>query len=103
MVVAALLVGLGSATFWTFAVDQVRDAGLDQSAGRILLGVAGGLQPHGLVAADVIRRLGARATFVLTALVEAASIATIAVAANNLVAVLVAAAVFGPRTTRSSP
>jgi predicted MFS family arabinose efflux permease len=92
---AALLIGLGSATFWTFAVDQVRDAGLDQAAGRILLGVAGITSLAGLAAADAIARLGARLTFVLTALLEAAAIAVIAVAPHRLAAVLVAAAAFG--------
>lgn len=95
MVAAALLVGLGSATFWTFGVDQVRGAGLDQTAGRVFLGVAGLSSLTGLAAGDVINRLGARLTFVLTALIEAATIATIAVAPNNLIAVLVAAACFG--------
>lgn len=95
MFAAALLIGLGSATFWTFAVEQVHDAGLDQAAGRILLGVAGVTSLSGLAAADVIARLGARLTFVLTALLEAAAIATIALAADNLAAVLFAAAIFG--------
>ena len=95
MLVAALLIGLGSATFWTFAVDQVRDAGLDQAAGRILLGVAGVTSLAGLAAADVITRLGARLTFVLTALLEAVAIAVIALAPGHLAAVLVAAAAFG--------
>jgi predicted MFS family arabinose efflux permease len=95
MFAAALLIGLGSATFWTFAVDQVRDAGLDQVAGRILLGVAGVTSLSSLAAADIIGRFGARVTFVLTALLEAAAIATIAVAADNLAAVLIAAAFFG--------
>jgi predicted MFS family arabinose efflux permease len=95
MLAAALLIGLGSATFWTFAVDQVREAGLDQAASRVLLGVAGVTSLTSLAAADIIGRLGARATFVLTALLEAAAIATIAVAADNLAAVLIAAATFG--------
>ncbi|WP_233160081.1 YbfB/YjiJ family MFS transporter [Pseudonocardia sp. MH-G8] len=95
MLVAALLIGLGSATFWTFAVDQVRDAGLDQAAGRILLGIAGVTSLTGVAAADIISRLGARLTFVLTALLEAVAIAVIAVAPGHLVAVLVAAAAFG--------
>jgi predicted MFS family arabinose efflux permease len=95
MLAAALLIGVGSAAFWTFAVDQVRDAGLDQAAGRALLGVAGVTSLLAIGAADLIARLGARRTFVLTALLEAAAIATIGVAADNLVAVLVAAAAFG--------
>jgi len=95
MVTGALLIGLGSATFWTFAVAQARDAGLDQTAGRVLLGVAGVTSLTGLAAADVIGRHGARVTFVLTAVLEAAAITTIALAAGNLAAVLIAAAAFG--------
>lgn len=95
MVAAALLIGLGSAAFWTFAVDQVREAGLDQAAGRTLLGVAGLTSLLGITAADLISRFGAGRTFVLTALLEAASIATIGAAADSVVAVLVAAAAFG--------
>jgi predicted MFS family arabinose efflux permease len=95
MLAAALLVGLGSATFWTFAVDQVRDAGLDQTAGRIMLGVAGVTSLSGLAAAEVITRFGARRTFVVTAVVEAAAITTIALTPDHLVAVLIAAAAFG--------
>jgi predicted MFS family arabinose efflux permease len=95
MLAAALLIGVGSAAFWTFAVDQVRDAGLDQAAGRALLGVAGATSLLAIGAADLIARLGAGKTFVLTALLEAAAIATIGAAADSLVAVLVAAAAFG--------
>ncbi len=95
MLAGALLVGLGTAPFWTFAVDAVRTAGLDQTAGRALLGVAGvtGLLASG--AADLIGRLGATWTFVLGALVEAAAIATIGLAAEHVVVVMVAAAAFG--------
>lgn len=95
MLAAALLVGLGSAPFWTFAVDAARTAGLDQTAGRALLGVAGVTSLLAGGAADLISRLGATSTFVLGALVEAAAIATIGVAPDHFVAVMVAAAAFG--------
>lgn len=95
MLAGALLIGLGSAAFWTFAVDQVHQAGLDQAAGPALLGIAGVTSILGIGAADVIRRLGAGRTFVLTALLEATAIATVGVAANNVIAVLLAGAAFG--------
>ncbi len=95
MLAAAVLVGLGSAAFWTFAVDQVHHAGLDQTAGGALLGVAGVTSILGIGAADVIHRLGAGRTFVLAALLEAAAIATVGVAADTLIAVLLAGAAFG--------
>ncbi|MBO0873848.1 MAG: MFS transporter [Pseudonocardia sp.] len=95
MLGGALLIGLGSAPFWTFAVDAAHHAGLDQVAGRALLGVAGVASVLGMGAAEVISRLGARWTFVLCALLEAAAIATVGLAAGHLVAVLAAAAAFG--------
>lgn len=95
MIIGALLIGLGSATFWTFAVDHARDAGLDQTAGRVLLGIAGVTSLTGLAAADVIGRLGARVTFVFAATLEAVAIATVALAADNLAAVLIASGLFG--------
>jgi predicted MFS family arabinose efflux permease len=95
MLASALFIGFGSAPFWTFAVDAVRDAGLDQTAGRAMLGVAGVTSVLASGAADVIRRLGAMWTFVLGVLMEAAAIATIGLAASHIVAVMVAAAAFG--------
>jgi predicted MFS family arabinose efflux permease len=95
MLVASLLIGLGSATFWTFAVDEVRAAGVDPTAARIVLGVAGVASLCGVAAADVVGRLGARLTFGLAALLEAGAIAVLATVPDDLAAVLVAAAVFG--------
>lgn len=95
LLAAGLLVGLGSAPFWTFAVDAAHHAGLDQAAGRALLGVAGIASLLAIGAADAIRRLSAKWTFVLCALLEAAAIATVALAADHLVVVLAAAAAFG--------
>ncbi|MBB4906207.1 MFS transporter [Actinophytocola algeriensis] len=95
MLVGALLVGLGSAPFWTFAVDTVRDAGLDQTAGRVLLGVTGVASVLAMGTADVIRRLGAARTFVLCALLEAVAIATVGLAPSRVGVVLIAAAAFG--------
>jgi predicted MFS family arabinose efflux permease len=95
MVAGAILIGVGSAAFWTFAVDQAHDAGLDQTASRVLLGVAGVTSLVGMAAADLMRRCGARLTFVLSALLEAAAIVTLATAASSFAAVLLAAAVFG--------
>ncbi|MBB4908923.1 MFS transporter [Actinophytocola algeriensis] len=95
MLVGALLVGLGSAPFWTFAVDTVRDAGLDQTAGRMLLGVTGVASVLAMGTADVIRRLGATRTFVLCALLEATGKATIGLAPSQVGVVLIAAAAFG--------
>ncbi|MFZ1993342.1 MAG: MFS transporter [Solirubrobacteraceae bacterium] len=95
MLVSAVLVGLGSAAFWTFAVDCVRRAGLDPAAGRALLGVAGISSLLSIGTADLIHRFGARRTFVLSAVLQAAATATIGLAAHSLPAVLVAAGTFG--------
>jgi len=95
MVAGAVLVGLGSAAFWTYAVDAARGAGLDETAGRTMLGVAGVTSVLGMGAADLVGRLRAGRTFRLTAALEAAAIATVGAAAGCLPAVLLAAAAFG--------
>ena len=95
MLAGAVLVGLGSAAFWTFAVEQVYEAGLGQAAARALLGVAGVASVLGIGAADLVRRLGARRTFVMAAATEAAALVLVGVGAGDLPTALAAGAAFG--------
>jgi predicted MFS family arabinose efflux permease len=95
LITATVLVGLGSAAFWTYAVDQLHAAGLGGSASKAMLGVAGVTSILAVGAADVTRAFGARRTFVLSAALEAAAIATIALAPGHLAAALGAGAAFG--------
>jgi len=81
------------------SADGENAAGLDQTAGRALLGVAGVTSILGIGAADLIRRLGAGRTFVLTALLEGAAIATVGLAPDQVVAVLLAGAAYSTIVT----
>ncbi len=92
----AVLFGLGSAAFWTFAVDHVHDAGgLDATTARVMLGIAGVGSLLGAAAGDVVHRIGARATSAVFALLAAAAVGTIALAPTHPPAVFAAALAFG--------
>jgi predicted MFS family arabinose efflux permease len=95
VIVGAFLIGLGSGAFWTFAVQDVRAAGLDITAGRTLLGLAGVGSLVGVGAADLIGRLGLLKTYLACALLEAASTAAVATFPSTLGVVLVSAFAFG--------
>jgi predicted MFS family arabinose efflux permease len=91
----ALLIGLGSGLFWTFAVQDVRGAGLSVAAGRVLLGVAGVGSLVGVGAADLADRLGLRRTFFTCATLGAASTAALALLSSSEPSVVASAFAFG--------
>jgi predicted MFS family arabinose efflux permease len=91
----ALLIGLGSGAYWTFAVQHARAAGLDVTSGRVLLGLAGIGSILGIGAADTIGRIGAKRTFMLCACIEASATALLATRASSLPAVMISAFAFG--------
>jgi len=96
MVASGVLVGLGSAGYWTYAVDHVRDAGaLDMTAARVMLGVAGVASLLGTATADVVARLGARTTFTGCATLCAGALAVVALMPDEPVTVIAAAVAFG--------
>jgi predicted MFS family arabinose efflux permease len=95
VIAGALLIGLGSGAFWTFAVQDVRAAGLDVTAASALLGLAGIGSVVGIGAADLVDRLGLLRTFVACALLEATSTALLAIFASSLGIVLASAFAFG--------
>ncbi len=96
MLGAAALAGLGSAIYWTFAVDLVARAGaLPRSSGSALLagvgiaGIAGGL------AGDLVARLGLRRALRAVVVVLAASLAVLPLAASSWVGVVCSSLMFG--------
>ncbi|WP_432510593.1 YbfB/YjiJ family MFS transporter [Kineococcus sp. SYSU DK001] len=102
-VTAAALAGAGSAAVWTFGRDLLTGtAGLPErttAALWVLLGVAAVL---GASSGDVVRVLGLRRAWALTALASAAGTAVLALAAPHVLAVGVAAALFGGSYTALS-
>jgi len=71
LLAGALLVGLASSVYWTFAVDYLAsDGGLSTTQSRIFLALVGVASVGGSVSGDAVRSIGATATFVLAAVAE---------------------------------
>jgi predicted MFS family arabinose efflux permease len=96
LLTGALLVGLASSVYWTFAVEHLQSqGGLSITESRIFLGVVGLATVGGTVGADAIDRLGARTAFILAAAAEAAALLLLGLAPGTLAAVLCSAVLFG--------
>jgi predicted MFS family arabinose efflux permease len=96
LLAGAVLVGLGSSAFWTFAVERLDEAGaLSPAAGRAFLGVVGVASLLATLASDLVRRLGARRALRACAAAEAAGIALLAAGPRSLAVALLAAVLFG--------
>ena len=96
LLAGALLVGLGSSVYWTFAVDLVaNDGGMGASTARLVLALVGAASLAGAFSADLVERLGGRATIVAGALALSASLALIASAPGSWLAVVPSAILFG--------
>lgn len=92
----ALLVGLGSSVYWTFAVDfVVREGALPQSTARLLLVLVGLASIGATLAGDLVARLGGRPVFGAGILALAGSLCLLAVAPYSIVAVAVSGVLFG--------
>jgi predicted MFS family arabinose efflux permease len=92
----ALLVGLASSVYWTFAVDHLATAGgLSSTESRLFLGVVGVASVAGTVGGDAVRRLGARATFAVAVAAEAAALLVLGLAPDYIGAAFASAVLFG--------
>jgi predicted MFS family arabinose efflux permease len=92
----ALLIGLGSSVYWTFAVDLVAgEGGAAPSAARLVLAVVGAASLAGGFSGGLVARLGARATIVGGSLALSSSLALIAAAPGSWLAVVPSALLFG--------
>ena len=90
-----MLVGAGSSTWWAFSVDAMRNAGLDATSARIVYAVCGAAMLLASVSGVVFERRGLRPSYLGSTALLAASLALLAFATTNLVAVLIAAILFG--------
>jgi predicted MFS family arabinose efflux permease len=96
LLTGALLVGLASSIYWTFAVEHLQSQGdLSTTQSRLFLAVVGLALVGGTVGADAIDRLGARAAFILAAAAEAASLLLLGVTPDTPPAALISAFLFG--------
>jgi predicted MFS family arabinose efflux permease len=96
LLTGALVVGLASSVYWTFAVEHLqRPGGLSTAESRIVLAVVGVASVGGSAGADVIGRLGAFRAHLLGAVGEAASLALLGLGPGTLSTGIVSAALFG--------
>jgi predicted MFS family arabinose efflux permease len=96
LLMGALLVGLASSIYWTFAVEHLQSQGdLSTTQSRLFLAVVGLALVGGTVGADAIDRLGARAAFILAAAAEAASLLLLGLTPDTPPAALTSALLFG--------
>jgi MFS family permease len=96
LLASAVLVGLGAAVFWTWAVDRVAtDGDLGPDTAQALLAVVGVASLGGALAADVVARFGLRLGAVACGALLATALSAIAVAPGKLLAGVVAAVLFG--------
>ena len=96
LLTGALLVGLASSVYWTFAVEHLqRPGGLSTVQSQIVLAVVGLASVGGSAGADVVGRLGARGAFTLAAGAEAASLLLLGLAPGTPATGLTSAVLFG--------
>jgi predicted MFS family arabinose efflux permease len=96
LLAGGVVIGLGSAAYWTFAVDHLQhDGGLSVTASRAFLGVVGVASLLSTATGDLVARFGGRRVFTTAVLTEAASLVLLALAPSSLTAALMSAVLFG--------
>lgn len=96
LLAGALLVGLGSSVYWTFAVDfAVQQGGHSASQARLLLLVVGVASIGGTLAGDLVRSVGGRLALGGSVAVLAVSLGVLASSPGSYPAVLASGALFG--------
>jgi predicted MFS family arabinose efflux permease len=96
LLASAVLVGLGAAVFWTWAVDRVAtDGDLGTGAAQALLAVVGVASLGGALAGKLVARVGLRAGAAGSGALLAGSLVALAVVPGVVVAGIAAAVFFG--------
>ena len=96
LLASAVLVGLGAAVFWTWAVDRVAtDGDLGTGAAQALLAIVGIASLGGALGGDVVARVGLRAGAAGCGMLLAASLVALALVPGAVVAGIAAAVFFG--------
>lgn len=95
LLLSAVLIGAGSAVWWVFSVDALREAGVDPTGAQVVYAVCGAAGVLGSFSGAVFTRLGLRRGYLTSCALLAASLATLGLATSHLVAALFAAILFG--------
>lgn len=95
LLLSAVLVGLGTAVFWAFAVDALVTAGSSPTLARATYAGCGAAMLLGSFSGALFARAGLRGGYLLTCAALAVSLLGFAAAREHAVAAVVAAVVFG--------
>lgn len=95
LLLSSVLVGTGSAVWWGFSVDALREAGVDATPARVLYALCGVAGVLASVSGAAFTRLGLRTGYLAACTFLAGSLALLGVAADHLLAAVFAALLFG--------
>ncbi|MDQ6851561.1 MAG: MFS transporter [Actinomycetota bacterium] len=95
LLISAVLIGTGSAVWWAFSVDALREAGVDATSARTVYAVCGAAGILASASGTVFARHGLRSGYLTACTLLAASLAVLGFATSHLVAALSAAVLFG--------
>ena len=101
LLAGAVLIGVGSAAYWTFAVEYLVDAGaLSSTASRSFLGIVGVASVLATLSADLLARLGPAPAYRLAAWAEGGAVALLAVAPTSFAAAVASGGALRRRVQR---
>ncbi|MET0190717.1 MAG: MFS transporter [Pseudonocardia sediminis] len=95
LILAAAVMGMGSAAVWTFGRDLVATAGASELTGTVMWIALGGAGLLGAFAGDLTDRIGHSRSWILLMLLLAVATTGLALAPGDPVVAVVAAAAFG--------
>jgi predicted MFS family arabinose efflux permease len=96
LLVASFLMGIGSVAVWTFGRDLITTVGgADSTRSSLLWIVIGAAGIVGALAGDAVQRIGLRGAWVTATVTMASASLLLAAAPSALVAIIVAATLFG--------
>ncbi|RZT87819.1 putative MFS family arabinose efflux permease [Pseudonocardia sediminis] len=95
LVLAAAVMGMGSAAVWTFGRDLVATAGASELTGTVMWIALGGAGLLGAFAGDLTDRIGHSVSWILLMLLLAVATTGLALAPGDPVVAVAAAAAFG--------
>ncbi|NIK58438.1 MFS transporter [Kribbella shirazensis] len=95
LLLSSVLIGAGSAVWWTFSVEALRTAGLSGGQARLAYAVCGVAAIIASWSGSVVDRIGLRNSYLTACALLAAALGLIALGASRFALVLLAAVLFG--------
>jgi len=95
LLISVVLIGTGSAVWWSFSVDALRHAGIEATPARIVYAVCGAAGILASASGAVFSRIGLRRGYLAACVLLAGSLALLGVASDHLLAAFTAAVLFG--------